>query len=409
MTSALVIFLATYLVVAGQKIPGLRLDRTSAALLGAVAMVATGVLTQAQAVRAVHFDTLLLLLGMMVLTEYLTEAGFFRLCSFWAVRLSRSPRGLLAWVVALAGGLSALFVNDTICLMMTPLLLQTCEDTGVDPVPYLLALATAANIGSAAMLTGNPQNMIVGTHSGWSYAGFALRMIPVAAGGLLIDWGFLRWRFRDRLPREPFKTTAEPPRVRRRLLAKGLAVTAFVLAGFLAGRGLSGMAMAGAAVMIVLARLPPGPVFERLNWSLLVFFSGLFVVVAGLNQAGWGEVFFRAAAAHLGATPLIQLVTFSGAAAILSNVVSNVPLVLMAVPWVPRLENPPLLWLALAMASTFAGNLTLVGSVANVIVVEVARGRAALGFRDFLRVGVPVTLLTLAWGVAALALYRLWG
>jgi Na+/H+ antiporter NhaD/arsenite permease-like protein len=260
-----------------------------------------------------------------------------------------------------------------------------------------------------ATLTGNPQNMIVGTHSGWSYAGFALRMLPVAAGGLVIDWAFLRWRFRESLPREPFSTRPGRPRVRKRLLVKGLAVTAFVLAGFLAGRGLSGMAMAGAAVMIVIARVPPGPLLERLNWSLLVFFSGLFVVVAGLNQAGWGEVFFRASAAHLGQTPLTQLVTFSGVVAALSNVVSNVPLVLVAVPWVPRLANPPLTWLALAMASTLAGNLTLVGSVANVIVAELARGRARLGFREFLVAGVPVTLLTLAWGVAVLALYAVAG
>ncbi len=409
MTSALLIFLLTYLVIAGQKLPYLHLDRPSGALLGAVLMVWSGVLTQEEAVRAVNFDTILLLLGMMILAGYLAEAAFFRWCAYWVVRLARTPRGLLLGVVGVSGVLSALFVNDTICLMLTPLLLQVCDDTGLEPVPVLLALATSANVGSVATLTGNPQNMIVGTHSGWSYAGFALHMLPVAAGGLALTWLTLRWAFRRSLGAGRFQTHLAPPPVDRPLLVKGAAVTALVLAGFLAGRSLAGTAMVGATAMILLARRPPAQVLARVDWSLLLFFSGLFVVVEGLNRAGWGEVFFRAAAPYLGQGSGTQLAAFSGFTVVLSNLVSNVPMVLVALPWVPRFPEPPVFWLALAMASTFAGNLTLVGSVANVIVAELARGRVTIRFRDFLAVGVPVTLLTTAWGVAVLWVYLRWG
>jgi Na+/H+ antiporter NhaD/arsenite permease-like protein len=408
-TAALLIFLLTYVVIAGQRLPGFQLDRPSGALLGAVLMVWAGVLTQEEAVGAINFDTILLLLGMMILAAYLAEAAFFRWCAYWVVRLARSPRGLLLGVVAVSGVLSALFVNDTICLMLTPLLLQVCDDTGVEPVPVLLALATAANVGSVATLTGNPQNMIVGTHSGWSYAGFALHMLPVAAGGLAITWLFLRWRFRRVLGATRFVPRVAPPPMDRPLLTTAGMVTAFVLGGFLAGRSLSGMAMAGATAMILLARRPPTRILARVDWSLLLFFSGLFIVVEGLNRAGWGEAFFEAAAPYLGQTPPTQLAAFSGVTVILSNLVSNVPMVLVALPWVPRFPDPEVFWLGLAMASTFAGNLTLVGSVANVIVAELARGRATIRFRDFLAVGVPLTLLTVAWGWAVLWGYLTFG
>lgn len=405
MTSALLIFLLTYLIIAGQKLPGFQLDRPSGALLGAVLMVWAGVLSQEEALAAINFDTILLLLGMMILAAYLAEAAFFRWCAYWVVRLTRTPRGLLLGVVTVSGVLSALFVNDTICLMLTPLILHVCDDTGVEPVPVLLALATAANVGSVATLTGNPQNMIVGTHSGWSYAGFALHMLPVAVGGLGINWLFLRWRYRHVLGSDRFEARLAPPPMDRPLLITGALVTAFVLGGFLVGRNLSGMAMAGATAMILLARRAPTRILARVDWSLLLFFSGLFIVVEGLNRAGWGEAFFGAAAPYLGQTPTTQLAAFSGIAVLLSNLVSNVPLVLVAVPWVPRFSDPPVFWLGLAMASTFAGNLTLVGSVANVIVAELARGRTTIRFRDFLAVGVPLTLLTTAWGLAVLWMY----
>ena len=409
MTTALVIFILTYLVVAGQKLPYLHLDRPSGALLGAVLMVWTGVLTQNEAVAAIHFDTILLLLGMMILSGYLMEAGFFRWCACWAIRLARTPRGFLAGLVFISGGLSALFVNDTICLMLTPLVLEACRETETEPLPFLLALATSANIGSVATLTGNPQNMIVGTHSGWSYAGFALKMIPIALGGLLLDWAFLRWKFRSAIPNVCFLSQVQRPPVDLVLLLKGVAVTAFVLGGFLTGYRLSGMAMAGATAMVLAARIPPSRALARVDWSLILFFSGLFVVVEGLHRVGWGDAFFRAVSPYFGSGVFSQLATFSGFAVLASNLVSNVPLVLVATPWVPRFADPPVFWLALAMASTFAGNLTLVGSVANVIVVELSKAQVRIRFRDFLWVGIPITVLSTVWGLVVLWIYMAMG
>ncbi|GAB4265451.1 MAG: anion transporter [Deferrisomatales bacterium] len=410
MTAALVVFLLTYAVIAGQKLPLLHLDRPSGAMAGAVLMVWCGVLTQEEAVRAIHFDTILLLLGMMILAGYLSEGAFFRWCAQRVVRLARTPRGLLLGIVFVSGMLSALFVNDTICVMLTPLLLQVCDEADLPPLPFLLALATAANVGSVATLTGNPQNMIVGTHSAWSYGGFAVHMVPIALGGLAIDWLYLRWHFRQVVDGKPFRTTAAAVvGVDRPLVAKGILVMLWVLAGFGAGHRLSGVAMAGATAMVLLARIPPARVLSRVDWSLLLFFGGLFVVVEGLNRAGWGEAFFRAAAPLFGQTPGVQLATLSGFTVVLSNVVSNVPLVLVAVPWIPRFADPPTAWLALAAASTFAGNLTLVGSVANLIVAELAKTHVRMRFRDFLSVGVPVTLLTTGWALAVLWTYQALG
>lgn len=402
--AALLVFLLTYLIIAGQKVPGLSLDRPAGALVGAVLMVWTGTLTRAEAVGAIHFDTILLLLGMMILSAYLAEAAFFRWCAYWAVRLARTPRGLLLAVVAVSGGLSALLVNDTVCVMVTPLVLQVCRDTELDPLPYLLALAAAANVGSVVTLTGNPQNMIVGTLSGWSYNGFFLRMLPVGLGGLAVTWGLLRWMFRRRLPPGRFRFDPEPPPVRRGLLILGTAVLALAVAAFVAGYSLAGTAMVAASAMLALARVPPARILPRVDWSLLLFFCGLFVVVEGVNRAGWGEVFFRAFAPILTGGRLQEILGLSALTAALSNVVSNVPMVLVAAPWMERLSDPPRLWLVLAMASTFAGNLTLVGSVANLIVAELARAEGVeVGFGAHLRAGVPVTLLTLAWGAAVLA------
>ncbi len=362
MTAALLIFLLTYLIIAGQKIPYLHVDRPSGALLGAVLMVWSGALSQDEAVAAINFDTILLLLGMMILAGYLAEASFFRWCAYWVVRLARTRRGLLLGVVSVSGLLSALFVNDTVCLVLTPLLLQVCDETGIEPVPVLLALATAANIGSVATLTGNPQNMIVGTHSAWSYPGFAWHMLPVAVGALALDWGYLRWAFRRSLGSGRFERPASPPAVDAPLLIKGGLVAAFVLAGFLAAAAWLERPWPEQPVMILAGRRPPARVLARVDWSLLLFFGGLFVVVEGLNGRAGEAHSSRTAAPYLGqetGTAVGRLLR--GSPWCCSNMVSNVPMVLVAVPWVERFADPPVFWLALAMASTFAGNLTLGG------------------------------------------------
>jgi Na+/H+ antiporter NhaD/arsenite permease-like protein len=188
----LAVFAASYLGLGLGRLPGLRVDRTGVAIIGASVMVVAGLLPWDDAVRSVDAHTLVLLFGMMIVAGYLRLSGFFGLVTLWAMRQARGPRSLLAAIVAAAGVLSALFVNDVICLVLTPLVLTVTRRLGLPAVPYLIALATAANVGSVATLTGNPQNMLVGSFSRITYRGFLLRLAPVAMLGLvavfLVEW-----------------------------------------------------------------------------------------------------------------------------------------------------------------------------------------------------------------------------
>jgi len=400
---AVAIFALTYLAVAAGRLPFLSVDQPAAALLGAVLMVASGVLTPAQAGAAVNGDTLGLLLGTMILSAYLGEAGFFRWASARVLRAVAGPRTLLWALVFTAGALSAFLVNDTVCLMMAPLVLRLVEDAALPARPYLLALAFGSNAGSVATLTGNPQNMIVGTLSGISYARFAGALALPALASLVIVAAILHALFRRDLPRGPLATAgAAAPGVDRALLRKALAATALALAGFALGFPLSWTALLAGALLMAVAGRAPREALAKVDWPLLVFFAGLFVVVAGVARAGVAARMHEVIAPLLGEAPARQAVVFSGFAVAGSQLVSNVPFVILAGEWIPRLADPGLLWLATALAATLAGNLTVIGSVANVIVLELAGSRARIGFWAFLRIGAAVTFATLAAGLAIL-------
>jgi Na+/H+ antiporter NhaD/arsenite permease-like protein len=397
--TAAVIFTATYLVVALGRVPGLRLDRTGAAVVGAAFMIAFQVVTAEDAFRMVDLDTLVLLFGMMIVVAHLKLAGFFRWAGVAVARRARSPRQLLAGLVAVSGLLSALFVNDTVCLALTPLVLEVTLALGVRPIPYLIALATASNLGSVATPTGNPQNMLVAVASGIPYAAFFRALAPVAVAGLVLDFVVIALVYRAEMAR-PFAAPAHPRvRVHGFLMAKGLAASAAMLVFFFAGAHISVVALTAGAALLLTRRVKPEKVFVEINWNLLTFFAGLFVVVGAAREAGLADRLFailHAREAH--STAALSLVS-----AVLSNVVSNVPAVMLFTPLVPTLPDPTRAWLVLAMSSTVAGNLTLLGSIANLIVAEGARRQAPISFMEYLRVGVPLTIVTLIAGVLLLA------
>jgi len=411
MTASLLVFGATYVAIAAGGVPYLSLDRPAAALLGAVLMVAVGVLTPSQAGAAVNGDTIGLLLGMMVLAAYLTEAGFFRWASWKVVTSVRTPRALLWGLVLTAGGLSAFLVNDTVCLMMTPLVLRIVDDAELPPIPFLLAVAFGSNAGSVATLTGNPQNMIVGTLSGIPYTRFAAALGLPAAASLITVAFLLERMFRAVLPRRALAEAGRLPRpvLDRALLVKALSATALVLAGFLAGLPLAWTALAGAALCTAVGGRAPREALMRVDWPLLLFFAGLFVVVAGVGRAGAADRMHDGIAPLLGAGASRQTVLFSMFSVVGSQLVSNVPFVLLAGNWIPRMSEPSLLWLATALASTLAGNLTVVGSVANLIVLELAGERGRIGFWRFMRYGSAVTGATLVISLAILLVERALG
>ncbi|HEY5211296.1 MAG TPA: SLC13 family permease [Stellaceae bacterium] len=396
-----IIFAATYLVVGIGRIPGLRLDRAGAALIGAALMVAVGALSPEEAYHAIDIDTLALLLGMMIVVSNLHLSGFFALCHGWIVARAHRPLVLLIGIVAVAGILSAVLVNDTVCLMLTPLVVETARAVKRNPVPYLLALAMASNAGGTATIMGNPQNMMIGSVAHLAYSDFAAHLAPVAAASLVVIVLVLAvaWR-REFLSAARF--TAAPPRVHlnRVLLAKAVLVTlAIIIACFLGVRPALA-AMLGGSALFLTRRVKPARVYRDIDWSLLLLFVGLFVVVAAMQKAVLTpDLLARAARLPLNQTPVLALL-----AAVLSNLVSNVPAVLVLKPFVATLADARHGWLVLAMASTLAGNFTILGSVANLIVVQGAERRGIrIGFWRYFLVGAPVTILTLALGVAWLS------
>ncbi len=399
MWTAALVFVPTYLVVAVGGVPGLRLDRTGAAVVGASFMIALGVVTPEQAYRFVDLGTIALLFGMMVMVANLRLAGFFRWAAAAMAKRVGSGHLLLAGLIAVSGVLSALFVNDTVCLALTPLVLELASELEVKPMPYLLALATASNLGSVATLTGNPQNMLIGVASAIPYRDFFFSLAPVALAGLALDFAVISVVYRGDL-KKPFATQAHPNvHVHGFLMAKALAVAIGMLVFFFLGTPVSEVALAGGALLLLTRRVNPAKVFGDVNWNLLVLFAGLFVVIGAARQAGLAERVFELLHAHQAQSP----VTLTVVTAVLSNLVSNVPAVMLFTPLVPTLSDPHRAWLVLAMASTLAGNLTLLGSIANLIVAEGARHKSPIGFVEYLKVGVPITLLSLGLGVVLLS------
>lgn len=402
---AIGIFCLTYALISGRRFRVLPLNRPAAALLGTVLMVATGVLTPEQAYQAVDYDTLVLLLGMMLICSYLYLGGFFDWAADWILRRAPSPKGLLLYLILTSGLLSALLVNDSVCLMLTPLVVAVMVRGKLPLMPYLLGLAMSANLGSVATLVGNPQNMIIGHMSKLAFLGFTASLLPVAVIGLGLLYLILLVGFRATLNQAVIhRPDTLPPKLDRRLLALTFVVLALVFAGFVAGLNLSWTALAGGALIMVLARRDTHEVLKQVDWHLLVFFAALFIVVEGLNGTGLPDQIYSPVHSILGHSSTSQAWNFAWFSVLGSNVFSNVPFVLVAGKWIHNFAQPDLMWKVMALATTFAGNLTILGSVANIIVVESARSHLEIGFWDYARFGIPVTILTTAVGLVILTL-----
>ena len=419
-----IVFTLTYIGLALGKLPWLRIDRAGIAFVGATLMLVTGMLSLEQAVStdAIDYKTLFLLFGMMVVIGFLRLSGFFERMTALALRRIRTPLGLLAVTITLSGVLSAFLINDIVCLTLTPLVLHLARRLRFDPIPHLIGLATAANIGSTGTITGNPQNIFIGSHSGIPYLRFAERLMPVALLGLVVNFLVVAFVYRRSLfsqgsrevtglkkgqagadsdttaTQEPGGDEPADGKGQRWLRRKSVAVTLTAVILFFTGLPLELVAL-GAAAVLLLGRTKPEEVYRQVDWSLLMMFTGLFIVVHAFQIHvvslwgidGWGWLLHRP----------IDLMSLVSAG--LSNVVSNVPAVLLMEPVLKAVPEAgrETAWLTLAMSSTFAGNLTVLGSVANLIVVENARREGVnISFWEYCKVGVPLTILTLALGIA---------
>ncbi len=399
LAAAYIIFLASYLVFAIGKFPGLKIDRPGAAIIGAVAMIAFRVVQPSDALRFIDFSTLVLLFSMMLIVGNLRLVGFFEWNAEVVLHRLR-PTHLLPAVIFTCGFLSAFLVNDIVCLVMVPFVLGITRRMQLQPLPYLLAVATASNIGSVATITGNPQNMLIGSFSGIRYYDFLFHLGPIAIIGLFLNWAVLHWIHMRNIKLQPETEEKIPlPVLDLSHLTKPLIVVTAVVIGFFFGVPPAMMAALGAAALLITRTLEPRKLYPEVDWGLLVFFIGLFLIVGGAENAGIVGRLLEVAE-HWN---LQRLGTFTIVVALLGNIVSNVPAVMLLKSLIPGFNNPHTAWLALAMASTLAGNLTITGSVANLIVVESAKPEMEIGFWDYFRVGLPITMATLLVGWAWLA------
>ncbi len=396
--AALAILVLTYVGVAAGGVPGLRLDRAGIAFLGGAAMIALGPLSLGEAFQSVDFNTIALLVGMMIVVAHLKVSGAFRALGSLAIEHAHAPFVLLVMVTILAGVLSAFLVNDAICLVMTPIVMQVVRALGRNPAPYLVATATASNCGSVATITGNPQNMVIGATSKIPYPAFAATLAPVAAVGLVavVVVVFLAFR-REFTTARTISPHLKPGRMHGGQVVKASVVCAGLAIAFFAGVPPAEAALVGGAILLFTRQLKPMRIYREIDGPLLLLFAGLFIVVAGAERALLTPDRI-AMARSFGLDVPWRLSVFT---AVLSNIVSNVPAVLILRPFIPSFPDPERAWLVVAMASTLAGNLTLIGSVANLIVAERARAEGApISFWTYFKVGLPLTLLTIAAGTA---------
>lgn len=398
------IFAVTYLLIAGRRLSWLPIDRPAGALLGAVAMVACGVLEPHEATAAVNGETLLLLFGLMGVGAFLAADGLLDRSAEWLAARCKTPGRLLGALVWSAGVLSAVITNDAVCVLGAPLVIAWVRRLGVPALPFLLALCTAANTGSVATLVGNPQNMLCAQLGGLSYRTYLAHMAPVALIGLALNHAMLAWSFR-RVLRGELATGPAP-----KLLDGRSSITLVVLAGtvaaYLGGADLAWTAAAGFTALLFAHRTDSSRMWERIDWSVLLFFAGLFVTVAGLERSGAVNAFFERYPLLGDGQGDASLWRASALFLVGSNIVSNVPFILVVREQLAGFADPELAWELLAMSSTFAGNLTLLGSVANVIVAERGREIGGLGFVEYAKVGVPLALATTALGTAWLLALR---
>ncbi|MBK9001676.1 MAG: hypothetical protein IPM35_38635 [Myxococcales bacterium] len=396
-----VIFAVTYVLVSFRRLGVLPLGRPGAALLGATACVVLGVLSPSEALGSIDGNTIVLLFGMMGMGAFLELDDFPRRVEAFVAARVRTRRRLLALVIWGSGVAAAFLTNDAVCVLGAPIVVSLIRAHRLPPVPFLVGLATAANTGSVATLVGNPQNMLCASLGGLAYREYASLMVPVALAGLAINHAVVALVHRRDLEGE-LEPSSPGPRLLSRSVVTTLVVIALTTLMYLAGFDLAWSAVAGFTLLLLLHRRDADEVWPKIEWTVLLFFAGLFIVVKGLTQSGLTDALFaRYPLSGDGGPPRLAAIFLIG-----SNVVSNVPFILVVREQVAALSDPRGGWMLLAMASTFAGNLTLLGSVANIIVAERSRSIGGLGFWPYLRLGAPIALATTAVGTAWLALWR---
>jgi len=377
------------------KSPIFRVDRAGASIIGAVATVATGVLSFKEATVAVDFKTIIILFSMMIVVANLKLAGFFELVGDAVCQRVKTKKELLFAIIIVSGSMSAFAINDIICLLFTPVVLLICRKAQCNPIPHLLGVAMASNIGSAATLLGNPQNILVASLSGMTFSSYFLVACPVVVIGLIAAYGAIAYCYQKELEGIFVATITSHSNIHGYLIVKSLVVLALILAGYMSGYDLALVSCLGGATLLITRRIKPNKIYSSIDFNLLVIFIGLFIIVAGVEHSG----LMGLALDKLSFAGFKSMGIFATMTLILSNIVSNVPAVLLMQYLIPA-DNAEYWWKALALFSTLAGNFTITGSIANLIVVEIAkRDNVSVTARDYLKVGFPLTIVTITIGI----------
>jgi Na+/H+ antiporter NhaD/arsenite permease-like protein len=395
-TIALIIFIITYTGIIFTRLPWLTVDRPSSAFFGAVAIILFGVLSFDEAVKAIDYNTIALLLGMMIIISVLELDGFFSLIAHKTISFSKSRKQLLFIITFVTGIASAFLVNDAVVLLFTPVIIKICQSGKLNPVPFLIAEIMSSNAGSALTITGNPQNILIGINSNLAYGKFMLVMLPVSLLSMLAIYFIVLILYRKEFNKEEDFTFADVPEsYNYKSMNTSVPIFILVVAGFFLSKAInisySMIALAGGSLILLLGRIKPSKIIKQVDWVLLLFFASLFIVVTGAEKAGLLNFLMNLFQIKSGFSGVL---TIHLSSLVLSQVVSNVPFTILMLPILKPLQSD-VLWMALASSSTLAGNLTIIGAMANLIVIEIAgASKIQIGFFQFLKVGTIVTAIS---------------
>ncbi len=403
---ALVIFIITYIGIIFTQFPKVNIDRPSAAFFGAVFMIVFGILSLEEAVRAIDFNTIALLLGMMIIIATLEIDGFFSLIAEKTISFSHTPVRLLIIIVFVTGVASAFLVNDAVVLLFTPVIIGICRSARIDPVPFLIAEILASNAGSVMTMTGNPQNMLIGINSNMTYGHFLITLLPVSVLSMIMIVVMVRMVypavFREKSRFDYYKTDFEYNYASMKTsvpIFTGVVILFFV--SHLLHLSIPVIALIGGAMILLLGKIRPSKIIKEVDWVLLLFFASLFVVVHGIEKTGWLNWLLEE---PLLAADTHSIAVLHGLSLFGSQVVSNVPFTIVMLPLM-KTASSDLLWIVLASASTLAGNATIIGAMANLIVIESAdKYGVKIPFWEFAKSGMIVTAITMILSM----LYFIW-
>lgn len=406
-TLALVIFIITYLGIIFTRLPRVNIDRPSAAFTGAVAMIFFGVISFDNAIKAIDYNTIALLLGMMIIISTLKIEGFFSLLASKTISIANTRTKLLSVIVFITGIASAFLVNDAVVLLFTPVIISICGKSNLNPVPFLIAEILSSNIGSVMTITGNPQNMLIGISSGISYIDFMIHLLPVSIIGMLLVILIVKLFYRKIFSDKTHLKFKSDYSYSFNKMKRSLIIFVFVVLGFFFGKMLSisipMIALTGGALILLLGKAKPSKVIKEVDWVLLLFFASLFIVVAAIKQVGLLDNLIK-----INVTENINgILGLHGISLLMTQIVSNVPFTVLMTPLMESV-NSQILWLCLASASTLAGNATILGAMANLIVIESAEKEGVkIGFWEFFKIGIIVTLVTLIVSILIFTLYTI--